>query len=164
MKCTECGSAVATSRENYRYTESGLPHVVLRNVEVRRCAECGNYDVVLPRIDELHQSIAVALTGKLGRLDGCEIRYLRKHLGWSGAELARRMFVDPSTVSRWEHGSQPIGRQSDALLRMYVATRAPSTQDLDTVLPSNGDAGPPLRLSLEKLRGKWQAQPIAATG
>jgi hypothetical protein len=39
---------------------------------------------------------------KPARLSGSEVRYLRKYLGWSGADFAGHVGVDPSTVSNWE--------------------------------------------------------------
>lgn len=63
MKCTACGSEMATRRENYRYAASGLP-VTLRTVEVRRCPKCGETGVVIPRIADLHRALALALIHK----------------------------------------------------------------------------------------------------
>jgi hypothetical protein len=58
-KCRLCGKAELTSTtENHRYTECGLPNVVLVGVEVRRCVACGHHELVLPRVTELHRVIA----------------------------------------------------------------------------------------------------------
>lgn len=125
-KCRACGNAEMTSNvETYRYTESGLPNVVLAGVEVRRCPACGHHELVLPRVAELHRTIAHALVLKRTRLSGPEIRFLRKYLGWSGAAFARHIGVDPSTVSNWENDKDPIGTTSDRLLRLMVVHRAP---------------------------------------
>ncbi len=125
-KCRECGRAELTSKaENYRYTESGLPNVVLAGVEVRRCPECGHHELVLPRVAELHRVIAGAVLRKPGRLGGAEVRYLRKLLGWSGVDFARHMGVDASTVSNWETDKNPIGPSSDRLLRLMVVHSSP---------------------------------------
>jgi DNA-binding transcriptional regulator YiaG len=55
-----------------------------------------------------------------------EVRFLRKHLGWSGADFAAHMGVDPTTVSAWENERKPFGTSSDRLLRLIVARQAPS--------------------------------------
>jgi putative zinc finger/helix-turn-helix YgiT family protein len=127
MKCLTCGEPMKSRRENYHYKESGLANVILVNVEVRTCAACGTREVVIPRIDELHRAIARALITRKSKLGAEEIRYLRKYLGWSGADFAAYMAVQPETVSRWESGSQEMGPVADRLLRLLVAQREPVT-------------------------------------
>ena len=97
-----------------------MPNVVLVGVEVQRCVSCGRQDVVLPRVLELYQTIAMAVVRKPTRLSGPEVRFLRKYLNWSSADLARRAGVDPSTVSGWESDKDPIGATSDRMLRLMV--------------------------------------------
>ncbi len=76
MKCAECGSAMKVGRENVKYDGMmGLP-VVLANVEVRRCAGCGEYEVVIPRLEELLGVLAGAVIRKSTRLTGDEVRFL----------------------------------------------------------------------------------------
>ncbi|MGO8999952.1 MAG: type II TA system antitoxin MqsA family protein, partial [Polyangiaceae bacterium] len=117
-KCRTCGEGeTKTSTENHLYVESGLPNVVLAGVNVRRCAKCGAFEVLLPRVTELHRVIANAVIHKPARLSGAEVKFLRKHLGWSGADFAAHMGVDPTTVSAWENERKPFGTSSDRLLR-----------------------------------------------
>jgi putative zinc finger/helix-turn-helix YgiT family protein len=124
--CPHCEKAALTKRmETYLYTESGLPNVTLVGVEVRRCPACGHHAVVLPRVEELHRTIALAVIRKRSRLTGTEVRYLRKYLGWSGVDFAHHIGVDPSTVSNWENDKDPIGPSSDRLLRLMVAHGSP---------------------------------------
>jgi len=128
MKCLTCGHEMTSRRENHHYKESGLKNVVLVNVEVRACPNCGAREVVIPRMDELHRVIAHAVTTKEAKLGGEQIRFLRKYLGWSGSDLAAYMAVQPETVSRWESGSQEMGPVADRLLRLLVSNREPVTQ------------------------------------
>src|SRR5437764_1043651 len=103
MKCPTCRKADLETRVvNHRYSESGLDNVVLNGIEIRRCPNCGEELVSIPRIEELHQKIATDLISKPGRLSPGEIRFLRRWLGWSGTDFAKMMGVDPATVSRWE--------------------------------------------------------------
>ena len=74
---------------------------------------------------ELHRVIANAVIHKPARLSGAEVKFLRKHLGWSGADFAAHMGVDPTTVSAWENERKPFGTSSDRLLRLMVARQAP---------------------------------------
>lgn len=122
MACTMCRTQMVSGRENVPYRS--LPGVVLVGVEVRRCPNCGEYEVVIPRIEELDRTIAAAVIRKPSRLSAAEIRFLRKYLDLSGADLARKMGTKPETVSRWESNKQPMGAQADRLLRLMVAYRA----------------------------------------
>ena len=54
------------------------------------------------------------------KLNGRDIRFLRKALGYSGKELAGRMEVTAETVSRWENDRELIGSTSEKLLRLIV--------------------------------------------
>jgi transcriptional regulator with XRE-family HTH domain len=51
-------------------------------------------------------------------LSGADIRYLRKQLGLSARQWAVLLRIDSATLSRWENGEEPIGSQSDALIRL----------------------------------------------
>src|ERR1017187_943248 len=121
MSCPICGSRMKTKRENYRYEAVGLPGITLQGVEVSRCGKCGEYEVAISRIEDLHRAIAQAVILKKDRLTPAEIRFLRKHLGWTGAEFAAHFGAARETVSRWETGSAPMGPTAERLLRMIVA-------------------------------------------
>jgi putative zinc finger/helix-turn-helix YgiT family protein len=159
MKCIVCGSTMDTKRENIRYDASGLPYVTLQQVEVSRCPQCGEVEIALPRIDELHRVIAAALIAKPSRLDAAEIRYLRKYLGWSGADFAAHMGTTRETVSRWEHGAVAMGPQADRLLRLMVATKAPvqdyAVETLKAISPTKSPRA--FRLGVKVARYGWQA-------
>ena len=104
----------------------GLPGVHLETL-VARCPKCAAYEVIVPNLDGLHQAIARSVIEKQARLSGAEIRFLRKVLGWSGADFAQHMGTSAETVSRWETESTPMGPQADRLLRLMVMTRDPVT-------------------------------------
>jgi putative transcriptional regulator len=127
MKCLNCGAPMKGRKENYHYTESGLSNIVLADVEVRSCAKCGEREVVIPRLDELHRAIAHEVIEQAGKLEPDQIRFLRKYLGWSQADLAAYMSVESPTVSRWEGGHQEMGQVSDRLLRLLVNSQEPAT-------------------------------------
>jgi len=156
MKCMECGAESVSARETYNYKASGLP-VVLQNVEVRRCKECGEYEVVIPKLDELHNLIARAVVAKRARLTGAETRFLRTHLGWSGVDFARHMGVTAETVSRWENGHEVMSPPADRLLRLMILTREPvSDYSLDDLV--DVDAAPkPAKIRLAASKAGWKA-------
>lgn len=159
MKCVECGGAMKTRRENYQYAASGLPGITLRGVEVRRCPRCGATEVAIPRIEDLHRAIAQALIGKPSRLAPEEVRYLRKYLGWSGADYAAHMGTTPETVSRWETGAAPMGGTADRLLRLMVVTKTPvNDYSLDLLRQIHDRSPKRTRLTLTVDRNGWQAK------
>jgi putative transcriptional regulator len=159
MTCTVCGTTMKTKRENYRYDAVGLPGITLRDVEVSRCPKCGEYEVAIPRIEDLHRTIAQAVIAKRERLTPAEIRFLRKFLGWSGADFAAHVGTSPETVSRWETGSTPMGVTADRLLRLMVASRQPVTHySLDTLKVVARERPKPIRLRMEVYSGHWRAR------
>ena len=162
LKCFGCGHGMTTGRENVKYDACGLPGVTLVDVEVSRCGHCGQYEVAIPRIEELHRAMAIALVRKSARLTPAEVRFLRTTLGWSGRELADHMGAAPETVSRWEHGKTPMGPQADRLLRLMVLHRtSPESVDLSQLKDVAKQA--PAELHTRLIGGKtgWTAE---ATG
>jgi len=163
-KCRNCEKAeMRSSTETYLYSESGLSNVVLVGVEVRRCPSCGHHELVLPRVSELHRTIAYALIRKHSRLSGSEVRYLRKYLGWSGVDFARHLGVDPSTVSNWETEKDPIGGPSDRALRLMVAHGSPvenySLDELTKIEPGRTE---PIEVRVSPKARGWEQVGAAA--
>lgn len=154
-----------TKREkSYRYAECGLPNVTIENaVDVATCAKCGETYTGIPAIEGLHRALAAGLIRKKRRLAPAEIKFLRKSLGWSGVDFAKRMGATPETVSRWENGKVPMGAQADRLLRLLVAREAPITEysvDVLTQLAADGGGtATPAHLELTKGVHGWRFVP-----
>jgi putative transcriptional regulator len=70
---------------------------------------------------QLHRAIAHAVIQKKSALTGDELRYLRKHLGYSGRDFAEVVGSRPETVTRWERGDLDVPAQLDRLVRLMVA-------------------------------------------
>lgn len=154
---------MTSSTETYLYKESGLSNVVLVGVEVRRCPSCGHHELVLPRVAELHRTIAHALIHKPSRFNGSEVRYLRKYLGWSGVDFAKHIGVDPSTVSNWENDKDPIGNSSDRLLRLMVAHGSPVEKySLDELTKIDADRTAPIEVRVSRKAHGWEQVGTAA--
>jgi len=157
MKCVMCGGKMNARRETRKYTGCGLPNVTLKDVEVRRCIECGEEELAIPRVLDLHKAIAMRIIRKPGRLTGAEVRFLRKFLGWSGADFARRIGAAPETVSRWENGRERLGPTADRFLRLATVHGAPvldyRLDELDAVDQGHDEA---IRLRARVLRKKWE--------
>jgi putative zinc finger/helix-turn-helix YgiT family protein len=159
MKCLECGTPMKMRKEDYRYDECGLRHVTLIGVEVARCPNCGNYEISIPHIEELHRLLAKILIEKSTRFTGEEIRFLRKSLGWSGTDFAKHMGVAEETVSRWENGAAPIGPQADRLLRFLVAQgRLTTSYPADRLTRINLKRATATRVKLATRKEQWTVQ------
>lgn len=128
-KCQECGSRARVRKGSYAYKESGLDNVTLESIEFISCSKCGNEDPVISHVNELRSVIAEALISKPARLSGKELRYLRKYLELSSREFSRLIHVDPATLSRWENGDDPIGPQSDLVVRALIAAKKEENYD-----------------------------------
>lgn len=164
MTCLECGSAMRTRRETVPFDKPiGLPGVTVETL-VTRCRKCDAYEVLLPNLEELHRAIARTIVGKAARLSGDQVRFLRKVLGWSGADFAAHMGTTAETVSRWETDTTPIGPQADRLLRLMVMTKDPvgDYQKLD-LLKAVAKAKPARARLIAKAdpKGHWNVESAA---
>lgn len=119
VKCEFCSGATAIQAgQRYHYTECGLDHIYLENIELRVCESCGKSSPRLSQILALHATIARAIALQPYPLSGPEVRFLRKQLGMKAREWASLLRIDHTTLSRWENEEQKIGPQSDALIRL----------------------------------------------
>ena len=103
--------------DDYVYTESGLDNIVLENIEICEC-QCGEKVVAIPNVEEINKHIGHVLAMKKSRLNGKEIRFLRKNMGFTAIELAKLIGVDNATISRWERGIQRISKSNDRFLKL----------------------------------------------
>ena len=157
MKCLECGKPLKVTHETITYRGSGLPGVRLRNIEVRRCAEDGETYEVIPRIEELHALLARALATKATKLTPEEVVFLRKWLGWDRGEFAKRMDVQPETVSRWESGAQAISGTTERLLRLMALTQQPKHDyTLDMIKEVAHGKPKPVRVDIAERNHEWE--------
>ena len=155
MKCTNCGGSMTSIRTTHRYTESGLSDVTLGNVEVRNCRKCGEREIVIPKIEQLHQLIAQHIA-ETAPLNAERVRFLRKWLGFSTGEFARVTGVRPETVSRWESAAAgyPTTQTVNHFLRLLVAYRSQSSIDLQVEIRPRARTTP---LKLGFRGSEWKA-------
>jgi transcriptional regulator with XRE-family HTH domain len=119
----ECLQARVEKIDVHRTELPGL-EVVLHGVAVRIvCDACNQQKIRIPNLPGLIAATALVRVLEPYKLNGHEIRVVRKALGWSAKELAERLVVTPETVSRWENDKEPIGLQSEKLLRHTAAAR-----------------------------------------
>lgn len=162
MTCLECGGKLEARKENYRYLACGLPNVTLEGVEVRRCGTCGGHEVVIPRIEKLHETLALAVVKQEARLTGAEVRFLRKYLGYSGTDFAALIGVSAETVSRWENDRETMGPSAERLLRMVIVHKGPVQEySLETLRRISAKARPK-PIGLRPQGEGWVEQALAA--
>src|SRR5208282_223614 len=123
VECSSCGAEARVVRGDYEFKESGLRDVVLLDIELIKCGKCGNVDPILFQVDDVMSLIAVAILQKPYRLQGEELRFLRKHVDLTQEEFAKLLHVDKTTLSKWENNEDPIGIQSDLWARTVVMSR-----------------------------------------
>jgi DNA-binding transcriptional regulator YiaG len=116
-ECTACGAAAKVVRGRYQFAECGLRHVTLEGVETIRCAKCGNDEVIIPHMNDLMRTLSLAVVGQPFRLQGEDVRFLRKYLNMTQAEFAGLLHVHKTNLSKWENNQDKIGDQSDRLIR-----------------------------------------------
>jgi DNA-binding transcriptional regulator YiaG len=118
-ECTECGAEAPVVRGSYRFDQMGIP-VLLERIDLVKCPNCGNVDPIIPSLDGLMDCLALAVIFKPYKLNGKDIRFLRKYLGKSQEEFANLVPMDSTTLSKWETDLQEAGAKSDRLLRLLT--------------------------------------------
>ncbi len=160
-KCNECGQAATVTRGDYRFDEMGLP-VVLRNIEIVKCGKCGTTEPVIPHMNGLMDTLALAVVCQPCRLQGDELRFLRTYAGKSAKEFAALVHLDNTTLSKMENGDRAIGPQTDKLIRLLVLNMSPELSGkvgkLIAMMPDIDDepSGDPPRISINPATMHYQ--------
>lgn len=116
-----CGGTMEGRKGEYRYVESGLDSVVLKDILVFHCTKCNAIVPEIPAVGVLHRVIALKLLSKKSLLTGRELRFLRQLCGYSVNEFAEIMGSSKSVVSRWETSRH--GAQTDRTMRLLVLAK-----------------------------------------
>lgn len=137
--CERCGARTrerkATRARPYPYRLSGLENLYLVGIKVRVCPGCGAEVPIIPKLGELHATIARAFLEKPARLTGTELRFLRKNAGITAADFAALVGVDPTHLSRFENGhTEQLGASTDKLARAVVSVAMGLPDELRAIL------------------------------
>jgi DNA-binding transcriptional regulator YiaG len=115
--------AIRELQESYRKVLGGIPVILIRAVELTKCADCGQVlSEKIPALQKLIAAMALARIADPLKLSGNDIRFLRKAMNWTAREFSSALGVSVETVSRWENGKDPIGLANEKLLRLMVGT------------------------------------------
>ncbi len=162
MKCSACGSKnTKTQRENVPWRE--VTGVVVLDVAVMRCGDCGERFEEFRALDALLAAIAQGVVTRAKRITATDLRFLRGFLGLTGIELARAIASSPSTVSRWEKGQQPVGLHAELLLRAMVLLHLgvkTAPQSFATMARDAADRATVERVRYAYRAGKWHEQRV----
>jgi YgiT-type zinc finger domain-containing protein len=121
-KCRECGGVMEGRKGEYKYVESGLNSVILKDILVYHCTQCNEIVPEIPAVGVLHLVIARRLMFKTTLLTGSELRFLRKLCGYSVNEFAEIMGSSKAVISRWENQSMH-GEGTDRIVRLLVMSK-----------------------------------------
>ncbi|HEU4537278.1 MAG TPA: helix-turn-helix domain-containing protein [Polyangiaceae bacterium] len=127
MKSMRCPSCRAGTLEQNRLAAHemgpwlGLESVRVEGLPALRCDKCGELTFDGAVLDAITQGVAKMFAMQSGDLWPQEARFLRKFLSATQTELAARLGVDRTTVTRWETGEEPLLRPHAASLRVHVA-------------------------------------------
>ena len=123
-RCYEdgCGGTMEGRKGEYKYTESGLNSVTLKDVVVFHCTKCNAVVPEIPAAGILHRVIALRLLHKKTLLTGGELRFLRKLCGYSISEFIEIMGTSKEVVARWENHDK-AGKGTDRTVRLLVMAK-----------------------------------------
>ena len=135
MLCLNCDAEMKCEKRTHHYKECGLDNVFLEGIEVCTCEKCGESEVGIPCVPDLHRFISRSIVSQKQPLSGKEVRFSRKNPGMAAKRFAEIIAVDKSTLSRWENENQPIAPPHDRLIRMiYCAIMKIPTGELKGIV------------------------------
>ncbi|MGI9514012.1 MAG: hypothetical protein ACR2OL_14000 [Anderseniella sp.] len=124
-KCKYCTSSQLSHSTLKEYTDDllGAPFKVtlIDSVEQHSCMQCKKvFGHKVPNLQGLYAAIAILRVVNPTKLNGAEIRFLRRCVGWKANELAKKLTVTAEHLSRCENGHKAMGEGHERLLRLYI--------------------------------------------
>lgn len=101
----------------------GAPFKVVLSFAVleKYCPECGSIKGhMIPKPQELIAVVGTLRACDPRKLNGKEIRFLRKSMGLNGKDFADRIGLSPAHLSKLENDREPINPRFERQLRMHV--------------------------------------------
>lgn len=150
----------ATRAEPIRYTGCGLDDIWLADGYVIEWFD-GEPTIAIHDLDGLLRTIARAVTTVARPLAGKEIRFLRRQMDLTQAELATLLGCDVQQVARYEKDQNRIPGPADRLLRLLWSDHAGELVALRPLLAtlSAMRSAVPGRLVLTLGPDGWYARP-----
>jgi hypothetical protein len=99
-----------------------MSRVKVEHLPALACTKCGVVTVQGEVLDAVAMMLA-ALVLRRASLKAAEVRYLRRMVGDTQEEFAKRLEVDRATVNRWENATAPITGTPAYAIRSHVFFR-----------------------------------------
>jgi DNA-binding transcriptional regulator YiaG len=150
----------------YHYRESGLPNVYLSG-GYREVQTAYGPSVVIEDVEGLHHAIAVMLVNERPHLTGPEVRFIRRYLEKTQAELGAVLGVEEQSVRRWERLAR-VPKPADRALRLLFLNafgdrEQPVFEELMAHAQANDEAHPQVNLRYRpRAQKKWKPEAMAA--
>lgn len=106
--------------EPFHYAMCGLDDVYLMNGFTRKQTAHGE-GVTVSDINGLHRAIGLTLIKDRKVLTPKELRFLRREMDYTQAELAAKIGQSSQQVARWEKGTSEIPGPAERLIRFLYA-------------------------------------------
>jgi len=136
--CWECGSTGVTAKILPEFSIADLvgapfPVILEDVVEEKACAKCGQViGHVIPQPDQMAAIVAILRACDPMKLNGKEIRFLRKTMSLKAKALAAKMALTADHLSRYENDKALISENYERLLRALVClAHVKSAQHID---------------------------------
>jgi DNA-binding transcriptional regulator YiaG len=108
MKCHECNGEKFERRGVEISTQVGSHVVIDRSITRPVCLSCGEFTVPASTLEKVELRAALVAFTEAPRATGSMLRFARKALGLTQAELAERLATASESVSRWEREERPM--------------------------------------------------------
>ena len=122
--CSACGEGRLTDKIVSHDVGAllGMPHVKVEHLPALACTKCGVVTVVGAVLDSVSLLLAAVILRRAS-LEASEVRYLRRMVGDTQEEFAKRLEVDRATVNRWENSAARITGTPAYAIRSHVFFR-----------------------------------------
>ena len=125
-----CWSGEEVRRPPYAYSVCGLDNIFLLN-GYRTDYPDGEESISVVDVEGLHRAIGRHLVLHRKGLSPKEVRFLRKTMDLTQAELAAKLGNDAQSVARWEKGTCEMPGTAEKLLRVtFLAGNMRDDSDL----------------------------------
>jgi DNA-binding transcriptional regulator YiaG len=108
MKCHECNGESFERRAVEISTQVGGHVVIDRSITRPVCLSCGEFTVPASTLEKIELRAALVAFTEAPQTTGSMLRFARKALGLTQAELAERLATASESVSRWEREERPM--------------------------------------------------------
>jgi len=145
--------------KEYHYTTCGLPNIWLKNgYSIMSTSQYGD-SVSIHDIEGLHKAIGRRLINDKPKLNGSEIRFLRKELDLSQVSLATLLGVKESTIRSWENDRASAPLPAERMLRLMYEEKINGNKEINSLLERISQLDREIhnfRILLEETESGWK--------